>query len=646
MPVSIAQYVRELIGLLGPQPGRLAFASRVALICALTVLVAEIYQTPEPALTAYIVFFLIHEDRVTSIIMSVVLLLVITITIGLIIAVAIVVADDPIWRVVGMTVISFCLLFLASASKLRPIGSILALIFGYGLDKLGVVQLGEVATRGYLYVWLFVGIPVGVSIVVNLLIAPPPRRLAERAIARRLMLAAAMLRGPVADSRRRHFSECLQEGSAQIQGWIDLAQREKSSHANDLAALRQAADSTLVLLSAIDVADRSRDVLLPSLLREYTAKTLEEMAQILLTGGYPVDISWQPPDKEPPLVPLAEQVLAAIRDAIVQFASAPDKPARPEEKEEAQGFFVKDAFTNPEYVHYAVKTTGAAMFCYLLYSLLDWPGIHTSFITCYIVSLGTTAETVEKLTLRILGCLAGAAAGVGALVFVVPSLTSIDALMVLVFIGAFAGAYVAAGGPRISYAGLQFAFAFFLCAVQGSAPAFDMTTARDRVIGILLGNLVVYVVFTNLWPVSVAKRIDPAIAALLRSLSAMMLAVNPWTRRALASKARSALSAIETDINLANYEPEGLRPSQAWLGYRRDAAREISALESPLLLSAEQDGETSAHFATRLETLAGRFVGQEPNPTSPGENPPASWPKPPVFYMIDSNLRELERMSD
>ena len=266
--------------------------------------------------------FLFHEDAVTGLLLARDKASPLEVGSGLIIAVAIVVADDPMWRVVSMTVISFCLLFLASASKLRPIGSILALIFGYGLDELGVAPLGEVATRGYLYVWLFVGIPVGVSIVVNLLIAPPPRRLAERAIARRLMLAAAMLRGPVADSRRL-FNECLQEGSAQIQSWIDLAQRERSSHANDLAALRQAADSTLVLLSAIDVADRCRDVLLPSLLREYLAKTLEEMAQILLAGGYPVDIGWQPPGKEPLLVPLAEQVLAEIRDAIGKLRRGP-----------------------------------------------------------------------------------------------------------------------------------------------------------------------------------------------------------------------------------------------------------------------------------------------------------------------------------
>ena len=43
----------ELLRLLKPFPGRLEFAVRLALICALTALVVEIYQTPEPALTTY-----------------------------------------------------------------------------------------------------------------------------------------------------------------------------------------------------------------------------------------------------------------------------------------------------------------------------------------------------------------------------------------------------------------------------------------------------------------------------------------------------------------------------------------------------------------------------------------------------------------
>ena len=643
--MNIKNYFAKLVGLLRPELGRNEFALRLALMCALTVLVAEIYQTPEPALTAYIVFFLNRADRASSLILNVVFLLLITVTIGFVIAAAKIVADDPMWRVVGMTVISFGLLFLASASKLRPIGGTVALIVGYALGELGVVRLGEEATRGYLYAWLFVAIPVGVSMVINLLLSPAPRRLAERAIAYRLNLSAIMLRVPDECTRRR-FRECAAEGPAQIQGWLNLALRERTSSAVDIAALRQAAGSTLVLLSAIDVMDRNPEAPLPDPLREYLAQTLDKMASILLAGGYPIEIAWQSPDDESLLFPLAEKVRAEIKDAIVNFAVVPNLAAQVEEKPKKQsGFFEEDAFINPEHVHYAVKTTAGAMFCYMLYSLLDWFGIHTSFITCYIVSLGTTAETVEKLTLRIIGCIIGAAAGIGAIIFVVPSLTSIDALMAVVFIGAYGAAYIAVGSPRISYAGFQIAFAFFLCVVQGSAPAFDMEVARDRVIGILLGNLVIYFVFTNFWPISVARRIDPAIAALLRKLGKMMRAANPSTRRAVASTARAAIATIETDIDLAEYEPHGVRPSRNWLAIRRSIAHEIAAIEGPLLLSANQEVATSAHIANRLEVLAGRFAPADRQLSSLQGYPQAEWSRLPLFRTIDAILRRLEQTS-
>jgi multidrug resistance protein MdtO len=51
----------DLIRLLQPRAGRLAFAMRLGLICALIVCVAEVYQTPDPAVTAYLAFFLIRE---------------------------------------------------------------------------------------------------------------------------------------------------------------------------------------------------------------------------------------------------------------------------------------------------------------------------------------------------------------------------------------------------------------------------------------------------------------------------------------------------------------------------------------------------------------------------------------------------------
>lgn len=225
-------------------------------------------------------------------------------------------------------------------------------------------------------------------------------------------------------------------------------------------------------------------------------------------------------------------------------------------------------------------------------------------ITCYIVSLGTAAETVEKLTLRIVGCLVGAASGLAALVFLMPSVTSIGGLLAIVFLAALGSGWVAAGSPRISYAGFQIAFAFFLCVIQGASPAFDMTVARDRVVGILFGNLVMYVVFTTIWPVSVTRRIDPAIATVLRRLSAMMTAANRSSRYSLAGEAHAALGTLEQDMALARYEPQAVRPAPDWLEARRRAAHEIAALQGPLLLNARLDPTCSDAIAGRLARLA------------------------------------------
>ena len=169
MPLTRArERIRDIARLLAPRLGQFELASRLALICALTVLVTEIYQTPEPALTTYVAFFLNRDSRTMSLIVDFVFLALITLVIGFIVLVAMVVINDPMWRVISMAMISFGVLFLASASKLQPVANTIALIVGYGLDVLGNIQLGEEGTRGLLYVWLFVGIPLGWGVWVTL----------------------------------------------------------------------------------------------------------------------------------------------------------------------------------------------------------------------------------------------------------------------------------------------------------------------------------------------------------------------------------------------------------------------------------------------------------------------------------------------
>ena len=637
-------FFAEFLRLLGPRPGRLAFAARLALICALTTLVCEVYQTPDPALTVYVVFFLNKPDRVESLILDAALTILITVIVALLMLLTMLVIDAPLWRVAVMSGFSVGFLTIAFASKLRPLAGIIVLIVGYGLDIIATYQSGELATRAVLYVWLFITIPASVSVVVNLLLAPAPRALAERALASRLRVAAAMLRGP--DERIRHrFAEQLREGSGEIQGWLKLAGVEKTSPPRDLAALRQASQSTAAILAWVDAVDRSAGALLPRPLLEQLTGTLEAMAQTLCLGGYPLEIALDAHIGESPLSAYSAELWTEIRNLLHGFAeppaadSSPPPPAAP-----PAGFLMSDLLTNPEYVRHALKTTGAAMLCYAMYSLLDWRGIHTCFITCYIVSLGTSAETIEKFLLRIAGCLIGAAAGLTAIVYVIPSLTSIGGLLAVVFLVALASAWVAAGSARISYAGFQIAFAFFLCVIQGPSPAFDLTIARDRIIGILLGNLIVYLFFTRVWPVSAARRIDPAIAAVLRRLSAMAAAPTEAIRRSLGAEVQGALGNLEQDLDLLRYEPAASRPTESWLGARRHAAQEMAALQAPLSLSAGRESGSAADVAHRLEQIASALGKTRETSVSPTDRAArcAAPARGPLAAMIATHLARLE----
>jgi multidrug resistance protein MdtO len=351
-------------------------------------------------------------------------------------------------------------------------------------------------------------------------------------------------------------------------------------------------------MSAVDALTSSPQIELSDAVRMKLADTLEQMAHRVQRGEYAAGVTLELPS-EAELSPSARELLAAIHDAITRFAE-PEAPA-PTPPGKKEGFLVADAFTNPEHVQYALKTTAAAVFCYVLYALLDWPGIHTCFLTVYLVAQSTAAESVEKLSLRIIGCLIGAAAGYAAIVFVIPSLTSIGGLMIAVFIGGWAGAYVAAGSPRISYAGFQIAFAFFLCIIQGSGPELDLTIARDRIIGILIGNLVAYFTFAYVWPAAIGRRVDPALAAAFRQLAKLVAAKEPRERRLLASQAHGVLRQVQTDIELAQYEPASIRSPPAWLAARRAAVEESQSLANLLVLSAPSPARS---LAARLEHLA------------------------------------------
>jgi multidrug resistance protein MdtO len=561
---------------------------------------AEVYKTPEIALTVYVVFFLNKPDRASSMLLTVAITIVITIVIGILFVLAEPLLGDPGLRVLTMAVISFAMMFLASASKLKPIASIVALVIAYALDVLASAPLGEAVTRALLYTWLIFGISGLISSVVNLLIAPSPRSIVQKEMAERLRAAAAALAeenvaaGP--DSMRSILAS-----DAETQEHLKFAGLEKTSSEEDIAALKGASDCVVTVLSAVQLMLDEPQAMPSQIVKQMIENRLTELAEIFEAGGYPAKVD--PVDVDGDCSDLAISAVAFLNSGLIQFGEL--RPAVDTKKDKESGFFLPDAFTNPVHVQFALKVTGAAMLCYLIYSVLSWPGIHTALITVYIVSLSTAAESVEKLTLRIVGCLAGAGLGLLVMLRIVPRATDIADLAAIVFAGAFLAAWIAAGDKHISYAGFQLAFAYFLCVIQGPSPSFDMVVARDRVIGILLGNIVSYFVATRVWPVSVGPRIDGALQKAKQKLESVFEAADAWSRRRLAAEAQSIAEEITSDIRLAAYEPEWIRPGRTWLAAQQQAAEAIQKLQTPVLGVAElAPGQARASLHDSLDPLA------------------------------------------
>ena len=214
---------------------------------------------------------------------------------------------------------------------------------------------------------------------------------------------------------------------------------------------------------------------------------------------------------------------------VLNLLFLPDSAEAAEHRAKPTSLFVPDAFTNPAHVHFALKVTFAAMFCYIVYQGIDWSGIHTAFITCTFIALESTGATLHKGVLRMGGCVIGGALALFTIVFLMPHMVTIASLVVVVAGASAIAGWVATGSEMISYAGLQIAFAFFYSVFQGYVPDTDLDNVRNRVVGILFGLIVTGLVFRYIWPERTIDRFRDALRQALRQLARLLEIPRPET---------------------------------------------------------------------------------------------------------------------
>ena len=178
-------------------------------------------------------------------------------------------------------------------------------------------------------------------------------------------------------------------------------------------------------------------------------------------------------------------------------------------------FLIPGAITNKDAVAYALKITLCVIVCYVFYFAVAWPGISTSVTTVFIVALGNSGAIKQKLANRFIGSAIGGALAIAATVFLFPHMDTIFSLVLLIAGVAFVSAWWAAG-RQFGYAGLQIAFSFYLVAFEGFSAPTELAPARDRLVGIMVALLVVWVVFDQLWPVRTVTAMRRALVGILR----------------------------------------------------------------------------------------------------------------------------------
>jgi multidrug resistance protein MdtO len=181
---------------------------------------------------------------------------------------------------------------------------------------------------------------------------------------------------------------------------------------------------------------------------------------------------------------------------------------------------MRDAFVNPDHFRFALGGCLAASSCYVIYNAIAWPGINTAVTTCLLTALSTIGSSRQKQILRLAGAMAGGfVLGMGSQIFILPYLDSIAGFTVLFVAVTALASWLATSSPRLSYAGIQLGLAFYLINISEFKMQTSLAVARDRVVGILLGLFIMWLVFDRLWSSRAAVEMKRAFISNLRLLA-------------------------------------------------------------------------------------------------------------------------------
>lgn len=506
---------------LAPFPGRMNAVWRYLLVSALVIVISMTLQVPALGLSLMIVFFTARDNAPLTLTTCVFSVIGTTFAIGVALVLLKSTMGYPMLCLLGAAAILFCGIYFMRISKFGQLGYLAAIVVCYSLTMLDVVNDPEFMTRFLLWIWVATVYPILITALVNLILLPahPEQQLKEELL-RQLDDVERQLEARHTGSVPPPLGlDSIEQGALALYRHLSMAtladpayRRDRGFHLMVITTvdrLRAAA----VRLSRLPGTDAERPEWLSGL-----RSACGDLRQTL-AGDRPFRV-------DPALV--ADRMAEGPVDAVLQeMGHALNALAEAESMPHAagaaarEGLIASDWLSNPVYGQFALKTVLAGMICYLFQAAVQWPGIHTAPMTCFIVALPSLGASSRRGMLRVIGCALGSMVTLLITVFLIPHLDTLTGLLLLTMPVIAAGAWIAAGSERFSYIGLQFVFAFSLALFGRFAPSTNLPEIRDRMVGIVIGVTVSMLIYSLLWPEREGSELWAMLARLVRSIAGL-----------------------------------------------------------------------------------------------------------------------------
>jgi multidrug resistance protein MdtO len=583
---------------LSPFPGRMNVALRCIASAAVVIVASMTLQVPYLALSLIVVFYVTQSNVVITRMIGILFFVGITLATGCTVLLLKWTFDYPLLRIVFASIIFFCCVYAMRVFQFGIVFFIAALIVIYVQTFVDVTQNAEGIVRETLWVWVAVCYPIALTLVINTLLLPmEPRQQLRRMMVSKLAAVQARL-----DALRGGASALPPLKALDIEAATTSLQKllRFTAMRGKRNALAEARDlATVTAVSNLYVA--------ASNLRPLSGSSGPLAMGVVSLGDGCAALADSIKRDEPFLLPLAARetssagmpwALLAMRRTFLELDAFKVAQADAMHMPPGQPIVASDALSNPVYVQFSLKTLLAVLVCYVFYNAAGWQGVHTVMLTCLVVAQRSLGASGRRSMLRFWGAVSGSLLALFTIVFILPQIDGIAALLVVVVPVLFTGAWIAAGSERISYAGVQLMFTFSLAFLEQFAPTYGLTEVRDRMVGIFLGIAVATFVQLCIWPEGEATLLRRRLSASLASTAKLLAMGQSMEDQTTIGKQRmaawAALSDCEGMLLRVALEPTWREGEEERVTLR---ANSVLAAARELLLAA--DAFRSAFDVTR-----------------------------------------------